>query len=62
VEDIFFLQTSFESIICQHVYREHNKEVDWRSKEGIHLDLGQWEVTEFQNYQVQEYLHQPFLE
>jgi ribonuclease HI len=35
VEDIFRLQTTFESLICQHVYMENNKEADQRSKEGF---------------------------
>jgi ribonuclease HI len=62
VEDINFLQTSFDSLTCRHVYRERNKEADRRSKEGVHLALGQWKVTEVHNEHVQEYLHQPFLE
>jgi ribonuclease HI len=62
VEDIFRLQTSFDSLIFQHVYRENNKEADRRSKEGVHLAMGQWKVTKYQNDQAQEYLHQSFLE
>jgi hypothetical protein len=62
VEDIKFLQTSFDSLTCRHVYRERNKEADRRSKEGVHLALGQWKVTKVHNEHVQEYLHQPFLE
>jgi ribonuclease HI len=46
VEDIKFLQTSFDSLTCRHVYRERNKEADRRSKEGTNLALGQWKVTE----------------
>jgi ribonuclease HI len=62
VEEITLLQISFDSLTCQHVYRESNKEADRRSKEGLHLGLGQWKVTEVKNDQVREYLHQPFLE
>jgi hypothetical protein len=40
VEDINFIQTSFDSLTCRHVYRERNKEVDQRSKEGTNLVLG----------------------
>jgi hypothetical protein len=62
VEDIARLQTSFDTFVCQHVYRENNKEADQWSKEGIHLAMGQWKVIEYQNEQAYEYMHQSFLE
>ena len=49
VEDIKHLQTNFEFIDCQHVYREKNKELDKRSKEGIGLGVGQWKIVEYHN-------------
>jgi ribonuclease HI len=35
VEDITRLQTSFDSLICQHVYRENNKEATGGRKRGF---------------------------
>jgi hypothetical protein len=34
VEDINFLQTSFDSLTCRHVYRERNKEATGDRKKG----------------------------
>jgi hypothetical protein len=62
VEDIKQLQTNFDFIDCQHVYREKNKEADQRSKEGINLAMGQWKIIEQHNEQPIEYWHSPFLE
>ena len=42
VEDIKRLQTNFDFIDCQHVYKEKNKEAKKRLKEGIGLGVGQW--------------------
>ena len=62
VEDIKCLQTNFDFIDCQHVYREKNKEVDKRSKEGIGLGVGQWKIVEHHNEQTKKYWHNPILE
>jgi ribonuclease HI len=62
VEDIQRLQTNFDSLVCQHVYRENNKEADQRSKEGINMAMGQWKIIEYQNEQANEYLHRSFLD
>jgi ribonuclease HI len=62
VEDIARLQTSFDTFVCQHVYRENNKEADQRSKEGLNLAMGQWKITEHHNEQAYEYMHRPFLD
>jgi len=62
MEDIQRLQTNFDFIDCQHVYKENNKEVDQKSKEGTNLVMGQWKITEHQNEQSDEYWHNSFLE
>lgn len=49
LEDIRLLKTSFNSFSCRHVYKEHNKEADRKSKEGLQIDLGRWKITENQN-------------
>jgi ribonuclease HI len=62
VEDITRLQTSFDTFVCQHVYRENNKEADQRSKEELNLAMGQCKIIEHYNEQANEYLHRPFLD
>jgi ribonuclease HI len=54
VEDIKTLQRVFDSFSCQHVYRERNEEADRASKEGTHMEVGHWKITEFLNEQIQE--------
>lgn len=60
VEYIQRLQTNFDSIYCQHVYRENNKEADQKSKEGTNLVMGQWKITEHHNEQSNEFWHNSF--
>jgi ribonuclease HI len=43
VEDIFRLQTTFDSLICQHVYRENNKEADREVERGASFGYGPME-------------------
>jgi len=62
VEDIKRLQTNFDFIDCQHVYREKHKDADKRLKEGIGLGVGQWKIVEHHNEQTKEYWHNPILE
>jgi ribonuclease HI len=62
VEDITRLQTSFDTFVCQHVYRGNNKEADQWLKEGLNLAMGQWKIIEHHNEQGNEYLQRPFLD
>lgn len=54
VEDIKSLQMVFDSFTGHHVYRERNEEADQASKEGSHMDLGHWKISEFVNDHFQE--------
>jgi hypothetical protein len=54
VEDIKSLHMVFDSFTFHHVYRERNEEVDRASKEGSHMDLGHWKISEFLNDHFQE--------
>jgi len=61
VEDIKSLQHAFDSITCHYVYRERNEEADRSSKEGTHMDMDYWKISEFLNDHIQEHPQQTFM-
>jgi hypothetical protein len=54
VEDIKTLQKVFDYFSCQHVYRERNEKADRALKEGAHMEVGHWKITEFLKEKIQE--------
>jgi len=40
------LMSSFDTIICRHVYRENNDRADKASKEGLAMAVGLWQIKE----------------
>ena len=46
LEDVFHIQSLFDSIYFSHIYREMNQLVDEISKEASQLAFGQWYIEE----------------
>ena len=53
---------SYDTFLCQHVYRENNKEADQASKEGLRMAFGNWKISEEKEGQSFEFYHRPFID
>ena len=53
---------SYDTFLCQHVYRENNKEADQASKEGLRMAFGNWKIREEKEGQSFEFYHRPFID
>jgi len=62
ISSIRMVLQGIDNFACRHVYRENNMEADRASKEGLHLAMGVWKITEFNNGNTQEYYHRPFID
>lgn len=56
------LITTFESFVCQHIYREQNTTADQLSKEAAHRIGEDWWIQEEVDGTFYQYYHRPFNE
>lgn len=60
LDEVNLFKAQFNSISCQHIYREHNCSADELSKEATLLPQGEWMVQEQRGTNEYRYYHRPY--
>lgn len=60
LDEALLLKSQFDTIICHHIYREHNQISDILSKEATLQPRGHWMIQEQIEHEYYQYLHRPY--
>jgi len=62
LDEIMVYKAQFNSIICQHIYMEHNEATDKLTKEATTQPRGLWMIQEQHGTDQYQYYHQPYID